>query len=256
VELSEIVASLRAALPDVLVATDFDGTLAPLVPDPQQSRPVDGAIDTLAELARAGAQVAVITGRDAETVVRLGDLERIPGVIVAGLYGIETWHDGALETPETPERLQELQKRLPELLDGADPDLWIENKRLSLVVHGRRADDPDAALAPLHDPIAGLAAELGLELHPGRDVLELRLPGYDKAGAIDRLCDDHAGVVYLGDDLGDVPAFEHLREQRAHGRAAFSVAVRSSGVAAAAEAADVSVAAPEDAVEFLRSLLR
>jgi trehalose 6-phosphate phosphatase len=255
VELSEIVRSLRAALPDVLVATDFDGTLAPLVPDPQQSQPVDGAVDVLAGLARAGAQVAVITGRDAETVVRLGGLDRIPGVIVAGLYGIETWHDGALETPETPEQLRTLQQRLPGLLDGAHPDLWIEDKRLSLVVHARRADDPDAALAPLHDPIADLAAELGLEMHPGRDVLELRLPGYDKAGAIARLAGDHAGVVYLGDDLGDVPAFEHLRDRRAQGHAAYSLAVRSSGVEAAADAADVSVAGPADAVVFLRSLL-
>ena len=197
----------------------------------------------------------MITGRDAETVVRLGGLDAMPGVVVAGLYGIETWHDGALETPETPEQIDALQQRLPDVLDGADPDLWIEDKRLSLVVHARRASDPDAALAPLHDPIAALADDLGLEMHPGRDVLELRLPGYDKAGAIDRLADSHAGVVYLGDDLGDMPAFEHLRAQRRAGRAAYGVAVRSSGVARAAEAADVSVAEPADAVTFLRSLL-
>jgi trehalose 6-phosphate phosphatase len=255
VELTEITAALRALMPDVLVATDFDGTLAPLVRDPQQSQPVDGAIDVLADLARAGAQVAVITGRDAETVVRLGGLERVPGVIVAGVYGIETWHDGALETPDTPDQIRTLQQRLPGLLDGADPALWIEDKRLSLVVHGRQANDPDAALAPLQQPVGALADELGLEVHPGRDVLEVRLPGYDKAGAIDRLGEGHSGVVYLGDDLGDIPAFEHLRAERERGGHAYSVAVRLSGVDAAAEAADVSVAEPADAVAFLRSLL-
>lgn len=253
---AEVVESLRAALPDVLIATDFDGTLAPLVPDPQQSRPIDGAIDALATLARRGAQVAVITGRDAETVVRLGGLRDVPGVIVAGIYGIETWHDGAIETPQTPPEIDALQQRLPALLADADPAVWIEDKRLSLVVHGRQAADPDAALAPLREPVAALAQELGLEMHPGRDVLELRLPGFDKAGAIDRLAGDRAGVLYLGDDLGDIPAFELLKQLRAQGRVAYGVAVASSGVAEAADAADLSVAEAADAVELLRSLGR
>src|SRR5947209_4848174 len=84
-EAADIVGSLREVMPDVLVATDFDGTLAPIVVDPQQSRPVDGAIDALAALAAAGARVAVITGRDAGTVVRLGGLDRVPALTVAGL---------------------------------------------------------------------------------------------------------------------------------------------------------------------------
>jgi trehalose 6-phosphate phosphatase len=256
VELSEIVESLRATRPDLFVATDFDGTLAPLVPDPETSRPVDGTIDALAELARSGAKVAVITGRDAATVLRLGGLAEIPGVTVAGLYGVETWHDGALETPETPPELVALQERLPAILDGADPDVWIEDKRLSRVVHGRKAADPDAALAPLREPVQQLADELGLEMHPGRDVLEVRLPGYDKAGALTRLAADHAGVLYLGDDLGDLPAFAEVRQMRAAGRVAYGVAVRSSGVAEVVESADATVAEPADAVELLHALSR
>ena len=62
--------------------------------------------------------------------------------------------------------------------------------------------------------------------------------------------------MYLGDDLGDIPAFEYLRTERESGRHAYSVAVRLSGVDEAADAADVSVAEPGDAVAFLRSLLR
>lgn len=253
---SDLANSLRAALPDLLVAVDFDGTLAPLVPDPESSRPAEGAIDALAALAAAGAQIVVITGRDATTVVRIGDLARVPGIVVAGLYGIETWHGGELTTPETPAALTTLQERLPGVLsaNAADPDIWVEDKRLSLVVHARRAADPDAALAPLQDPIAKLAAELDLEVHAGRDVLELRLPGYDKAGALRRLAGDHAAVLYLGDDLGDLPAFEEIRRLRDEGRTAWSVAVLSSGVADVADAADVHVPAPADAVELLRSI--
>jgi trehalose 6-phosphate phosphatase len=254
VDPADVIAALRPLLPDVLVATDFDGTLAPLVADPQSSRPVDGTTDALTALAHMGAQIAVVTGRDAGTVLRLGGLDHVPGIVVAGLYGIETWHDGALETPDTPAPMQALQSRLPAVLDGADPALWIEDKRLSLVVHARKARDPDAALEPLRAPVQALADELGLEMHPGRDVLELRLPGFDKAGAIDRLAGDRQGVLYLGDDLGDLPAFAHVRELRAAGRAAYGIAVRSSGVTEVHDAADASVAEPADVVDLLRSL--
>jgi trehalose 6-phosphate phosphatase len=252
-DVSDLVSSLRGALPDLLVAVDFDGTLAPLVPDPESSRPAAGAIDTLSALAAAGAQVVVITGRDARTVVRLGGLERVPDIIVAGLYGIEIWHDGELTTPETPASMAALQERLPAVLTAnhADPDVWIEDKRLSLVVHGRKARNPDAALAPLLGPVGQLAADLDLELHPGRDVLELRLPGYDKAGALRRLAADHAGVLYVGDDLGDLPAFAEIRRLRAAGRIAWSVAVLSSDVADVRDAADVHVDTPADAVRLL-----
>jgi trehalose 6-phosphate phosphatase len=256
VDSHELVSALRAALPDVLVAVDFDGTLAPLVPDPETSSPVAGAVETLAELARRGAQIAVVTGREASTAVRLGGLDQIPGIVVIGLYGLERWHDGGLDTPETPAAMGALQDRLPELLKDhdADPAVWIEDKRLSLVVHARRAADPGAALAPLHAPIQACADELGLEMHPGRDVLELRVPGYDKAGALRELAADHTGVLYLGDDLGDLPAFAEIRRLRAAGRTAYSVAVLSSGVPDVVGAADVEVPEPADAVELLRAL--
>ena len=257
-DVAKIVSDVRTALPRVLVAVDFDGTLAPLVADPEQSRPVDGTIEVLRELAGRGVQVAVVTGRDARTVLRLSGLDAVPRLVVAGLYGLETWSDGALHTPDTPEELDVLRRRLPDVLrtHDADPDVWIEDKRLSLVVHARRAQDPDAALAVLRDPVAAVAGELGLELHPGRDVLELRLPGFDKAGALRRLVDDgdYAAVLYIGDDLGDLPAFAEAVKLRAEGRAAYGVGVLSSGVAEVARAADVTVADADAVVGLLRKI--
>lgn len=253
---AEIVAALRPVLDGALVATDFDGTLAPLVPDPDRSRPVAGAVDALAALARRGAQIAVITGRDAETVVRLGGLAQVPGILVAGVYGIETWADGALSSPDTPPEVAQLRERLPAIVGRGDPDVWIEDKRLSLVIHARRAADPRAALAALREPVDRLSAELGVEVHPGSDVLELRLPGHDKAAALARLAAGRTGALYLGDDLGDLPAFAELRRMRSAGRPAFSVAVRSSGVAELEDAADADVADPQAAVALLAELAR
>jgi trehalose 6-phosphate phosphatase len=254
VNAAELIVALRPHLAGALIATDFDGTLAPLVPDPDESRTADGAIGALTALADAGVQIAVITGRDARTVVRLGGFDAVPGVIVAGLYGMETWTGGELTSPPTPPAIEQLRAQLPEVVEAGDPALWIEDKRLSLVVHARRAADPDAALAERAPAITALAEHLGFEAHPGSGVLELRLPGFDKAGALARLADGHDTVLYLGDDLGDLPAFAEIRRMREARIRAYCVGVMSSGAHGVGDACDVGVRDPAAAVALLAEL--
>ncbi|WP_375503731.1 trehalose-phosphatase [uncultured Jatrophihabitans sp.] len=253
-DVDELVAEFRPRLRGALVATDFDGTLAPLTRDPEDSRPVEGAVEALAALAGLGAAVAVITGRDAQTVLRLSGLQAVPGLTVAGMYGIETWSAGELTTPDTPDPITALRERLPAVLAGGDPDIWIEDKRLSLVVHARRAADPDAALAEVDSGVRALAAELALEVHPGSQVLELRLPGFDKAAALARLAEGATAALYLGDDLGDLPAFDEISRLRSAGTPAWSVGVLSSGADGIATAVDVTLADPPATVELLARL--
>lgn len=256
---AELIAQLAPRLSGALIATDFDGTLAPLVLDPADSRPAPGAIAALIGLAGRGAQVAVVTGRDAQTVVRLGGLAAVPRLVVAGLYGLETWAGGRLTSPGTPPAITTLRERLPITLAaaGVDPAIWIEDKRLSLVVHSRRAADPEQALAQVHGAVAELADDLELELHPGSGVLELRLPGFDKARVIAQLVAAHdpTAVLYLGDDLGDLPAFAEMRRLRATGTPAWGVAVVSSGVPEVAEAADVLLPDARAAVDLFAALI-
>lgn len=253
-----MIASIRADLPHSLIAVDFDGTLAPIVPDPATSRPVPGVVDALTAVAARGAHVAVITGRDARTVIELGDLAGVPGLLVAGLYGAEQWYDGDVHTPDTPDAMRRLRDRLPALVErhATDPRVWIEDKRLSLVVHGRLADDPEAALDPLRDPVAQLGGELGLEVHPGRGVIELRLPGIDKGGALLRIVERVATtqVVYIGDDVGDLPAFAAVSELRDAGLTAWSVAVASAEVPEVTAAADLTVDGPQGVLALLAAI--
>jgi trehalose 6-phosphate phosphatase len=251
-----LIAALRADPEHALVAVDFDGTLAPIVPDPADSRPVPGAVAALCTLAGRGAHVAVITGRNARTAVELGGLDVVPGLIVEGLYGAERWRDGTVTTPPEPEAIRRLRAELPALVAGGDPALWIEDKRLSLVVHGRLAADPEAALDPLRGAVARLGARLGLDVHPGRGVLELRLPGYDKGIALQRLVDDlgPAGVVFVGDDVGDLPAFATVAGLRRRGIPAWSVAATAPEVPEVAAAADVRVDGPAGVVALLTAL--
>ena len=255
---AELINDLRATLSRALIALDFDGTLAPIVADPAASRPAPGAIAALSDLARAGAQIAIITGRDARTAVRLGRLDAVPGLVVAGLYGAETWQSGEFAAPDEPPQIGELRALLPSVVavHAPGPGVWIEDKRLSLVIHTRRAADPPAAIAAVRGPVGDLAAQLGLETHDGRNVLEIRLPGYDKGAALRGLLArfEPEAVLFAGDDLGDLPAFAAIRELRARGRVAWGVAASSSEVSEMSAAADVCVDGPAGIVALLAAL--
>ncbi len=256
-EQTKLVRTMREHLAGALVAVDFDGTLAPIVPDPADSRPAPGAIEVLSALSRAGAHVVIITGRDAETVVRLGGLDAVPGLHVSGLYGLETWHDGNLVRPDEPESIRSLRERLPAVVaEHGMPGVRVEDKGLSLVVHTRRSADPQGALATLQPPVARLAHELGLEAKDGRNVIELRLPGHDKGGVLRNVIRevDPAAMLYAGDDFGDLPAFEVVAGARAAGCAAWRVGVVSAEVPELADHIDVAVNDPEELVTLLQQI--
>ncbi|TAM82327.1 MAG: trehalose-phosphatase [Jatrophihabitans sp.] len=254
---AQLARRLRPLLAGALVALDFDGTLAPLVADPQASRPLPGTAALLARLAERGARVAVVTGRDAATAVRLSGLAGVPGLVVAGLYGAELWRAGELTGAAAPAPIATLRARLPATV-AADPALWIEDKGLSLVVHARRAADPDGALAVVEPAVTQLAAALGLEVHHGRAVLEVRLPGYDKARALRRLLEQAdepaSAVLYAGDDVGDLPAFDLVRRLRAGGLPAWGVCAASAEAPDVAAAADLAVDGPAGVQDLLRRL--
>jgi trehalose 6-phosphate phosphatase len=252
---TQLVDSLRPALAGALLAFDFDGTLAPLVDDPERSRLTARAPDVLAGLAARGAQIALVTGRDALTVLRLSGLADLPGLLVAGIYGAEVWSGGNLRTLADKPELAEAVRRAGEFA-ATERGVWVEDKRLSAVVHFRTAADPAASFAQLDTPIRHLGRELGLDVHPGRDVLELRLPGYDKGTALRELVAARApdAVFYAGDDVGDLPAFAAVAELRQAGTVAWSVAAGDPPLPELVAAADIAVDGPDGVVDLLTDI--
>jgi len=247
-ELPALMGRISAVLPDAVVAIDFDGTMTPLSPHPDDAVPNREVLDQLVRLAHVGARVAVITGRSATSAVDVGELARVPGIVVEGLYGAERWHNGELRTQPTPDSIVAMRDELPLLLKrlAADPAVWIEDKRLSLVVHTRLTDDPDGALAALHQPVSALARAHGMEVRRGAEVLELVLPGIDKSGAVWRLVDDSTrALLYIGDDVGDLPAFAAVRQWRDRtARPGLTVGVVAGPESPIAGVADLEVADP------------
>jgi trehalose 6-phosphate phosphatase len=101
------------------------------------------------------------------------------------------------------------------------------------------------------------AARSGLSIRPARMSFELHPPiAADKGTAVRDLADGLAAVCFLGDDVGDLPAFAELQRLADEGVAAVRVAVRSDEAPEELlEAADVVVDGPEGARDLLQELL-
>src|SRR4029079_13491058 len=97
----------------------FDGTLAPIVPDPDAARAHPGVPRVLSRLAAHGVRGAVVTGRTAAPAVEYAGIADVDGLVVLGHYGLERWEGGELSTPEGLEAVEEVRRRLPSLLAGA-----------------------------------------------------------------------------------------------------------------------------------------
>jgi trehalose 6-phosphate phosphatase len=258
-------AGLKALLADPrhgLIGLDFDGTLAPIVADPRDARAHPGAGVVLAKLAATVGTLAVITGRPAADAVAYAGLAGIPGILVFGHYGWEHWQDGTLTTPDPLPAVDAARRALPGLLAAADSPpgaadgAWIEDKGHALAVHTRRAADPEAALERLRAPLTELAASLGLAAEPGRFVIELRPRDVDKGSTLRALVTQRTSrsAVYVGDDLGDLPAFRAVRELREAGIPGCAVASGSAEAAEVAAAADLVVDGPDGVIALLGAI--
>ncbi|CAL9496085.1 hypothetical protein SUDANB176_03345 [Streptomyces sp. enrichment culture] len=259
----EALEALLARPGRALIALDFDGTLAPIVPDPEQARAHPDAVPALAALAPGVAAVAVVTGRPAGVAVRHGGFAGVPGLehlVVLGHYGTERWEavTGTVTAPAPHPGVAAARAELPGLLDrvGAWQGTWIEEKGRAVAVHTRRSADPQAAFEALREPLTGLAARHGLIVEPGRLVLELRPPGMDKGVALAEYAREIGAesVLYAGDDLGDLPAYAAVDKLRSDGVPGLLVCSGSDEVTELRERADVVVDGPAGVVGLLRSL--
>jgi trehalose 6-phosphate phosphatase len=251
-------AALLADPARALIALDFDGTLAPIIEDPTQSKPLPQATSALRALAPLTGTLAIITGRPAAAAVTYGEFDQIPGMIVLGQYGRQRWQAGELTSPPPPPGLAIARDQLPAVLAAAraPAGTWVEDKGHALAVHTRRAADPAGALEQLRVPLLRLAARTGLRAEPGRLVIELRPEGSDKGQALHDLTGERprSAVLFGGDDLGDRPAFETIRRLQSAGQPAIAVCSRSAEVPELAAEADLAVDGPAGIAALLTAL--
>lgn len=200
---------------ELLVALDFDGTLAPEVDRPEDARSLPEAkAAVLRLLALPHTRVALVSGRPLESLRQVAELpER---VLLVGSHGIEF----RLDNPETRlslgveerQRVDELGRLLGEVAASVD-QAWVESKPAGSALHTRLATDADGRAAQ-QLALQRTTAEIpGLTVRRGKNVLEFSLRSTTKGEAIDRLRDYTAAdaVFYAGDDVTDEDVFAVLR---------------------------------------------
>jgi trehalose 6-phosphate phosphatase len=204
----------------LLVCTDFDGSLAPIVHRPEAARPLPRAAAAVAWLTRRGARegvgarcpvgLAVVTGRDSDDVARRLGLG--PEGVASGNLGLERWSGGRVELEEGVEpwlpALAAATADLEAALDqGRLPGARLERKRCATVLHTRGLGSAavEEALALATD----IAGARGLAVSAGKRAAEVRVPlPRDKGSAVAEIRAagwEAAALCAAGDDEGDVP---------------------------------------------------
>ncbi|HEY2724158.1 MAG TPA: trehalose-phosphatase, partial [Pseudonocardiaceae bacterium] len=199
-----------ARTPRLLVACDYDGTLSPIVDDPDRAAPRQESVVALRLLAGlADTTVAVISGR---ALRDLATLSRLPGEVhLVGSHGSE--FDAGFVHDMEPAAVR-LRTRLHEELTGITADcegVGLEVKPASVAVHVRRAA-PDVAERVFAAVKAGPCTWAGVQVTEGKAVLELAVVQTDKGHALDVLRHQvgASAAVFFGDDVTDEKAFSRL----------------------------------------------
>ena len=243
------------------VGVDYDGALAPIVPDPARAVPLPAALGALGELVTRVDLVAIVSGRP---VSFLREHVTLDGVVLVGQYGLERLVDGEVVIDERALAYVDAVRAAADAATRAWPDLLVERKGdVAFTVHWRRA--PTAA--PDADVLAALAHQYGLTLQPARMAAELRPPvPTDKGTAFEALLEHGGGwdaAAFIGDDVADLAAFDALdRMERAAVTTArplrvARVAVRSDEAPPELLArADIVVDGPPGVADLLSRLAR
>jgi trehalose 6-phosphate phosphatase len=198
----------------LLVALDFDGTLAPEVDDPEQARALPEARAAVLRLcAMPNTRVALVSGRALASLIAVSDLP--DSVLLVGSHGIELRldhpGDSTMLNAAESRRVDRLGEVLGEVANSFD-EVWLEQKPAGFALHTRLASERNSRIAHLV-ALSETAAELGeLTVRSGKNVLEFSVRSTTKGEALEHLRTyiEATAVFYAGDDVTDEDAFAAL----------------------------------------------
>jgi len=232
-----------ATLPELIVASDFDGTVSPLVGQPEDARMLSRTRAALQALGSApNTQVALLSGRSLDSLRTVGVPVDSGEWVVSGSHGAELvgLAQRDIESPlsdEERERLEWLRARFARVFRERE-GVRLESKPYGMAVHVRQVPDATQADEVL-DAATELAARVQMHVRSGKAVREFSVRTSTKAQALAyiRALLPKAPVLFLGDDVTDEDVFRDL------GPDDFGIKVGSGDTAAAARVADPQTAA-------------
>lgn len=202
-----------AAAERILVALDFDGTLAPTVDNPDDARSLPEARDAcLALAAEPGVVVALVSGRAIDSLTRVTDAP--PHVLLAGSHGAEYLIDGTpsgLSLSDTAKNSLDTIGRMLTDIAAETPNAWVETKAYGYALHTRLSEPHHAENAETRarERAASLS---GVTVRRGKDVLEFTVVDATKKHALEHLRQlaKANAVLFAGDDVTDEDGFAAL----------------------------------------------
>jgi trehalose 6-phosphate phosphatase len=213
------------------ILSDIDGTLAPIVPNPEDARISPRARDAIRQLIGQGVRVAFITGRALEKARLMVD---IPEAYFAANHGLHIAAGGDTSTPEEVRRYVEWARQVIHDASRRNlPGVTIEDKGPVVAFHYRRAKSEEEARAAISAAVTASEAAAHFRVQEGRKVIELRPPlAIDKGTAVGTLVRQIGAksVLAIGDDATDLDMFRGVRDLREADIPGASVAVLSDEV--------------------------
>ena len=192
---------------------DIDGTIADIVPIPQNAEVRPGCSQALDKLTESLSVVAILTGRDLESAKRMVGLDN---VVYFCNHGLERWENGETVIPTEvrgyQEQVKATAKQLESQLDLSG--VYVEEKGYGISIHYRNAASKDLAIATIIGAITDVGATEWMKLHYGKMLIDLRLPvEINKGTALQMLVEERnlQGAIVLGDDTTDFDMFETTR---------------------------------------------
>jgi trehalose 6-phosphate phosphatase len=236
---------------------DIDGTVAPIAPVPDQARVLPDARRALRRLRDQLDLVAMVTGRSVANARRL---VRIANVAYIGNHGLEAWVGaGEAVLPEVQPWVGRIHGALTEVAYlQAEPGILLEDKGATASIHYRLSPTPAVAHRRIREALQQAPSVADLVVEEGRMVVNVLPPiPFSKGTAVRRLAELRGlqAVVYVGDDVTDVHAFDTLAELRHSGVRTLGVAVATAEAGSdVTQAADVVVRSPQEVAELLTDL--
>ncbi len=197
--------------PQVLVALDFDGTLAPLQDDPENSRMLPESrevVDALTDI--DGVHVSLVTGRAFENIMRVADPH--PDWFLVGSHGIEVVAPHERDSYTTPQLVPEALLQGFHQIARDIPGPRIEVKPFGLAIHTRGLEDDLAFAAEAATRLLCDEWPDELVMRSGHGILECAVSGRTKGDGLRSLwqaLDVHA-TLFIGDDVTDEDGFAVL----------------------------------------------
>jgi trehalose-phosphatase len=219
----QVAAHLRAAR-HILLLSDYDGTLTPIVERPELANLSRRTKELLQALAHQHHfTVGIISGR------ALKDLQQrvgIRGIIYAGNHGLEIEGPGVSFAHPAAEEIKPVFRLLHQVLSkalGKVGGVLVEDKGLTLSVHYRMVSEDEAdEVKNIFERIIAAARSLGkIRITSGKKVFEVRpAAAWDKGKAVALLLERYRGLpvkgkvfpIFLGDDLTDEDGFKVINE--------------------------------------------